>query len=267
MTLLFVRQDVRIDVPRSMGEDMVAALLCPIYATVLSTPVDVPRHSLLVRLTHWITAAAFLVLLLSGIAILLAHPRLYWGETGAVGGPSLIDLPLPFVLDVPIRGPGRYLHFLAAWICVFTGLAYVVIGIVNGHFARSFAPGRGELSARAIGEVIRGHLRHRRGETVPASYNVLQRLTYTTVVFVLVPLMICTGLAMSPTVTSVVPLVVTMFGGQQSARTIHFFVTCALTTFALLHIGLVWQSGFKVHMRAMITGKNKRAEPAQPEAA
>jgi thiosulfate reductase cytochrome b subunit len=99
-----------------------------------------PRHSLFVRLTHWITAAAFVVLLLSGIAILLAHPRLYWGETGAVGGPSLIDLPLPFVLDVPIRGPGRYLHFLAAWICVFTGLAYVAIGIVTGHFARSLLP-------------------------------------------------------------------------------------------------------------------------------
>jgi hypothetical protein len=71
---------------------------------------DSPRHSAIVRITHWITALSFLALLLSGIAILLAHPRRYWGETGAVGTPSLIDLPLPFVLDVPIRGPGRYLH-------------------------------------------------------------------------------------------------------------------------------------------------------------
>jgi Prokaryotic cytochrome b561 len=69
---------------------------------------DAPRHSTFVRVTHWTSALCFLVLVLSGIAILLAHPRLYWGETGAVGGPSLIDLPLPFVLDVPIRGPGRY---------------------------------------------------------------------------------------------------------------------------------------------------------------
>jgi thiosulfate reductase cytochrome b subunit len=225
-------------------------------------------HSLFVRVTHWVFASAFAVLLLSGIAILLAHPRLYWGETGAVGGPSLIDLPLPFVLEVPIRGPGRYLHFLAAWVCVFTGLVYVVTGLLSGHFARSFVPARGDLTARAIREVVAGHLRATgRDEDVPTSYNVLQRLSYTTVVFVLLPLMICTGLAMSPAVTSVVPLVVTVFGGQQSARTIHFFATCALTVFALLHVALVWQSGFKVHMRGMITGRRSGAGTSRRDAA
>jgi thiosulfate reductase cytochrome b subunit len=229
---------------------------------------DSPRHSLFVRITHWISAAAFAVLLLSGIAILLAHPRLYWGETGAVGGPSLIDLPLPFVLDVPIRGPGRYLHFLAAWVCVATGLVYVLIGFVTGHFARSFLPRRGELTVRAIRDVVDGHLRATRGgEDVPTAYNVLQRLTYAGVVFVMLPLMICTGLAMSPAVTSVVPALVTAFGGQQSARTIHFFVTCALTLFLLLHVALVWQSGFTAHMRAMITGRRSRAGAARREAA
>src|SRR5215470_11340430 len=75
---------------------------------------SLPRHPAWVRATHWLGVLAFLALLLSGIAILLAHPRLYWGETGARQGPSLVDLPLPFVLDVPIRGPGRYIHFLAA---------------------------------------------------------------------------------------------------------------------------------------------------------
>ena len=87
------------------------------------------RHFALVRITHWITTISFLALLVSGIAILLAHPRLYWGDTGGVGAPSLIDLPLPFVLDLPIRGPGRYLHFLSAWMLVVTGLVYVGIGI------------------------------------------------------------------------------------------------------------------------------------------
>src|SRR6266540_7568825 len=96
-----------------------------------------PQHSAIVRVTHWITTLSFLGLLVSGIAILLAHPRLYWGETGAVGGPSLIDLPLPFVLDVPIRGPGRYLHFLSAWVCVLTGLMYVVSGAFTLHFRRN----------------------------------------------------------------------------------------------------------------------------------
>jgi len=228
---------------------------------------EAPRHSLLVRATHWISTAAFVVLLLSGIAILLAHPRLYWGETGAVGGPSLIDLPLPFVLDVPIRGPGRYLHFLAAWVCVFTGLVYVVAGCLDGHFARSFLPSRGELTVRAIRDVIGGHLGATPSSEQVPPYNVLQRLAYSTVVFVLLPLMICTGLAMSPAVTSVVPQVVTVFGGQQSARTIHFFAASALAVFALLHVALVWQSGFKAQMRAMIIGRVSRAGPTQREAA
>ena len=227
-----------------------------------------PRHSLVVRITHWITTAAFAVLLLSGVAILLAHPRLYWGETGGVGGPSLIDLPLPFVLDVPIRGPGRYLHFLAAWICVFTGLAYVVSGLINGHFVRRFLPRLGDLTWHAVREVVEGHLRRPRPDVLPApTYNVLQRLTYAFVVFVLLPLLICTGLAMSPAVTSVVPMVVTVFGGQQSARTIHFFATCALTIFAVMHVVLVWQAGLTMQLRAMITGRYRPAPPVRKDAA
>src|SRR5579864_7537148 len=92
-----------------------------------------PRHSVIVRVTHWINAISFIGLLVSGVAILLAHPRLYWGETGTVGNPSLIDLPLPFVL-VGQSGWGRYLHFLSAWVCVFTGVIYVLSGILNRHF-------------------------------------------------------------------------------------------------------------------------------------
>ena len=233
-----------------------------------STATGSAAHPLFVRVTHWTSAGAFAILLLSGIAILLAHPRLYWGETGALGGPSLIDLPLPFVLDIPIRGPGRYLHFLAAWICVLTGVAYVVAGIVSGHFARRFVPPRGDLTVRAVGDVVRGHFQpaYVRG-TLPGTYNVLQRLTYSVVVFALLPLMICSGLAMSPAVTSVVPVVVTVFGGQQSARTIHFFFACALTLFVLLHIVLVWQSGFTRQLSAMILGPARRSgSPIETEA-
>src|ERR1043166_3904104 len=100
------------------------------------------RHSAVVRITHWITAGSFFCLVISGVAILLAHPRLYWGETGALGGPSIIDLPLPFVLDVPIRGSGRYLHFLSAWITLFTGLIYVAIGLFTYHIRRFLLPAR-----------------------------------------------------------------------------------------------------------------------------
>jgi DMSO/TMAO reductase YedYZ molybdopterin-dependent catalytic subunit/thiosulfate reductase cytochrome b subunit len=217
---------------------------------------DEPRHSALVRLTHWTSTLSFVVLVLSGIAILLAHPRLYWGESGAVGTPSLIDLPLPFVLDVPIRGPGRYLHFLFAWVTVFTGLVYVSRGLAARHFGRNLLPARDQLTARAIGRVIRNHLRFERSsEADLATYNVLQRLSYTTVVFVLFPLMIWTGLAMSPAATSVFPFLATALGGQQTARTVHFFGTCSLVLFLLVHVAMVCQTGFRRRMRAMITGR------------
>jgi thiosulfate reductase cytochrome b subunit len=217
---------------------------------------ETPRHTALVRVTHWISSLSFLVLVLSGIAILLAHPRLYWGETGGLGGPSLLDLPLPFVLDKPIRGPGRYLHFLAAWVSVFTGTVYVVLGLASRHFSRHLWPARAQLKLAAIQSVVGNHLHFRRATAEDlAAYNVLQRISYTTVVFVLFPLMIWAGLAMSPAVTSVFPFVVTTFGGQQSARTIHFFVACALVLFLLVHVALVWQTGFRSRMRAMITGR------------
>lgn len=214
------------------------------------------RHTALVRVTHWISTLSFLVLVLSGIAILLAHPRLYWGETGGVGGPSLIDLPLPFVLDEPIRGPGRYLHFLAAWVSVFTGTVYVLAGLARRHFSRNLLPARAHLSLGAVRTVIGNHLRFKRAtEDDYTAYNVLQRISYTSVVFVLFPLMVWTGLGMSPAATSVFPFLATAFGGQQSARTIHFFVACALVLFLLVHVALVWQTGFKRRVGAMITGR------------
>jgi thiosulfate reductase cytochrome b subunit len=224
---------------------------------------DAPRHTSWVRVTHWTTALCFVALVLSGLAILLAHPRLYWGEVGSLETPSLIDLPLPFVLDVPIRGPGRYLHFLAAWISVFTGLVYVTMGLARGHFTRHLWPARGEVTLGAIRRVIVGHLRFRRStEDELATYNVLQRLSYSGVVFVLFPLVVWTGLAMSPAVVSVFPFLATVFGGQQSARTVHFFVAVALVVFALAHVALVAQTGFRSRMRAMISGRGSAAKEA-----
>ena len=216
---------------------------------------DSPRHSVLVRVTHWINTVSFLALVVSGIAILLAHPRLYWGETGAVGGPSLIDLPLPFVLDVPIRGPGRYLHFLSAWVFVLTGLLYVISGFFRRHFRKNLLPAKGELSWSAISRVVSNGLRLKRpSEAESLTYNIVQRISYLGVIFVLTPLIILTGLAMSPAVTSVFPVVVNVFGGQQSARTIHFFLASLLVLFLVVHIAMVILAGFKKRVRAMITG-------------
>jgi thiosulfate reductase cytochrome b subunit len=190
------------------------------------------RHSAVVRLTHWINTLSFLGLLVSGIAILLAHPRLYWGETGNVDTPSLIDLPLPFVL-VGQSGWGRSLHFLSAWLCVLNGSLYVLSGFLMKHF-------------RWTAQL----------EEESSPYNVPQRLTYFVVVAILFPLMIWTGLAMSPAITSVFPSVVTSLGGQQSARTIHFFAAGSLVLFFFVHITMVSLAGFRNHVKAMITGKD-----------
>jgi thiosulfate reductase cytochrome b subunit len=214
-----------------------------------------PRHSVLVRVTHWINTLSFIALAISGLAILLAHPRLYWGETGAVGTPSLIDLPLPFVLDTPIRGPGRYLHFLSAWVWLLNGLLYAISGLVTQHFRKNLLVAKGDLGWRPMQRVISSHLHLRRpSEAEAQSYNVLQRLSYLAVIFVLSPLIIVTGLAMSPAVTSVFPIVVNIFGGQQSARTIHFFVSGLLVLFLCVHVAMVFLAGFVSRTRAMITG-------------
>lgn len=197
------------------------------------------RHSVLVRVTHWLTAGSVIALTVSGVAILLAHPRLYWGETGAVGTSSLIDLPLPFILTGQ-SGWGRYLHFLSAWIAVLTGIVYVVGGIRAHHFRQSlFRPAR------------------------PAKYNIVQRIAYTAVVFLLFPLMIWTGLAMSPAVTSVLPILVTSVGGQQSARTLHFIAAILLVLFVVGHVAMVALAGFSRQVGAMILGGEASAPQVQ----
>jgi len=214
---------------------------------------DSPRHSAVVRLTHWIFTLSFFGLVVSGFAIILAHPRFYWGETGGKGGPSLFDLPLPTMLGGP-SGWGRSLHFQSAWLAVIAGSLYIVSGVLTRHFRNDLLPARAELSPGSLREILLHHIRFKK----PAddqSYNVLQRLSYLGVVFVVFPLMILTGFAMSPAITSVFPWLVVMFGGHQSARTIHFFAASFLLLFLIVHITMVILAGFTSRMRAMITGR------------
>jgi len=173
---------------------------------------------------------AFVALLVSGVAILVAHPRLYWGETGALGSPALIELPL--TLDLEQSGWGRSLHFLAAWVCVVNGAFYVGGGLVSGHFRTWMTPGDRRLRE-------------------PDAYNPLQAVTYLAVVFVLLPLVILTGVSMSPAVMAAVP-VVDVFGGHQSARTIHFVIATALVLFVAGHVVMVCRKGVARRMRRMI---------------
>ena len=201
------------------------------------------------------TAGSSLALLVSGFAILLAHPRLYWGETGALGTPALIDLPLPFVL-VGQSGWGRSLHFLSAWVVVAAGLTYVPFGVLTRHFRDRLMPSSADSAWSSIARVVSDHLHLKvRTEDESLAYNVLQRLTYLGVVFVLFPLSIWTGLAMSPAIVSVFPPVVTVFGGHQSARTLHFVVAASVALFFVVHVAMVSLVGFTRHMRMMITGQ------------
>src|SRR6516165_9298837 len=130
-----------------------------------------PRHGALVRVTHWITTLSFLALLLTGVEILMSHPRFYWGETGNINTAPLFQLPIPSSRDtVPTgydyvlpdqNGWSRYLHFQSAWVVVLTGVLYGAFGLFQGHFRRSLLPARADLSPRGLYTVIAQHLRLR----------------------------------------------------------------------------------------------------------
>jgi thiosulfate reductase cytochrome b subunit len=238
----------------------------PSAASAVPTTTVTSRHSALVRVTHWITTLCFLALLVSGVEIVISHPRFYWGETGNVLTPPLFKLPIPASRNLVPSGYGyvlpdqngwsRYLHFQAAWVVVFTGLLYAIFGLVTGHLRQNLLPHGADLSWRELLRSIASHLHFERPSEAEAwSYNVLQRLSYLFVIFVLFPLVIWTGLAMSPAFVSAFPATVNVLGGQQSARTLHFFVSLALVLFLLVHVAMVWLAGFWSRMRAMITGR------------
>ena len=238
----------------------------PFTASAVPATAVQSRHSAVVRVTHWITTLAFLALLVSGVEILISHPRFYWGETGNSLTPPLFKLPIPASRATVPTGYGyvlpdqngwsRYLHFQSAWVLVLTGLPYVVFGFLNGHFRRNLLPARADLSPRGLASAIAQHWRSGPARDEGAwSYNVIQRLTYLLVIFVLFPLIVWTGLAMSPAIASAAPAVVTVLGGQQSARTIHFFVTVSLVLFLLVHIVMVCLAGFRSRVAAMIVGR------------
>src|SRR5579863_8530306 len=183
---------------------------------------DRMRHTALVRTTHWIHALSFVALTVSGAAILVAHPRFYWGETGYFDTPAAFELPLTVHLNQ--TGWGRNVHFLAAWIVVLNGFIYVAWGLLTGHFQHKF----------------------------PSGYNFFQRLAYLGVVFGLFPLIILSGLTLSPAVTAAYPGLFTLFGGRQSARTIHFSAADLHLLFLIIHVTMTIRTGFVKNVRSMI---------------
>ncbi|MEO6283163.1 MAG: cytochrome b/b6 domain-containing protein [Dyadobacter sp.] len=245
-------------------------------------PSDNSRHRTWVKSTHWVGTASFLLLVFSGYVILMVHPRLYWGEVGNDLTPALFELPIsknhqhggwakaaPF-FDAPgspvsssrtfeifnQNGWGRSLHFLSAWFLVFTGLIYLLLGIFSGHFRKNLVPGKKEFSLGSFIRDIAGHLRiNSSAFQYGPQYGLVQKCTYIIVLVFLVPVIVLTGLTMSPAVAAAYPVLLKLFFGAQSARTIHFFTATLLVIFLVVHIVMIIRTGFKQHIRSMTFGK------------
>ncbi len=267
------------------------------------------RHPLMVRLTHWVNFACVVVLLASGMQIFNAHPALYWGDasqfdrpilamravqqdgkpvgvttvfgqtlnTNGVLGLSrdengfLAQRGFPSWLTLPSHqdlATGRRWHFLFAWLFLLNGLLYVLYALASGRIGRELLPHGGQL--RRIGTVFIDHLRFRFPRGAEARhYNILQKLSYLGIVFVVLPVLVLAGLAMSPSLNAGFPWLPEMFGGRQSARTFHFVAATLLTLFVLVHILMVLVSGVWNNLRSMITGRYRidiEGAPNDPKA-
>lgn len=255
---------------RRLATKLSDILATPCYAPGVPTVASpqktrVRRHSALVRVTHWVTFVAFMALLVTGLEIVVSHPRFYWGETGNVNMRPLFTIPIPASRDTVPTGYGyvmpdqngwsRYLHFQTAWVLVLTGLVYLIAGLWTGHFRKNLWPERGTRTWRAYAARAGRYLRWTKPDLDESRfYNVLQRTAYLGVIFILFPLVIWTGLALSPGFNAAFPMGVDLLGGRQTARTLHFFVTIALLGFLLLHVAMVALTGFRSRIRGMISG-------------
>lgn len=251
------------------------------------------RHSVLVRVTHWINVLCILVLVMSGLQIFNAHPALYWGDKStfadpivamqAVLGPNntpigettlfgksfettgvlgLSKTPdgtvagrgFPYWATIPSYrdlATGRRWHFFFAWLFVINGIVYVVASLLSRHVWRDLVPSRHQL--RHTGATVLNHLRFRFDHG--RDYNVLQKLSYLAMIFVVLPLAILAGLTMSPGMDAAFPWIVDILGGRQSARTIHFVAATTIVLFVIVHLVMVLISGVFNNLRSMITGR------------
>lgn len=151
---------------------------------------------------------------------------------------------------------GRRWHFFFAWLFVINGIVYLGFSVLSGHFRKDLAPKLHEISPRHLGREILDHARLRFPEGEKARhYNALQKLTYLAVIVVFLPLMVLTGLTMSPGIDAALPSLVDIFGGRQSARTIHFITASALVIFVIVHVVMVVLSGTWNNIHSMITGR------------
>ncbi len=254
----------------------------------------VKRHRLSTRLWHWTNAVTVIVLLMSGLSIFNAHPRLYWGSYGANydapwlqigregergylqigdiqvtttgvlgrwrdGGGNLSSRAFPSWATIPgfySLATGRLWHLFFAWVLVLSGLAYGIWSFANRHIQRDLAPKGGELKPRHLRREFKQHARLRFPTGAAAlNYNILQKLSYLFVLFILPPLIVLTGLTMSPNMDAAWQWLLDIFGGRQSARSIHFIAAFLMAGFIVVHLVMVVLAGPLNGVRSMISGR------------
>jgi thiosulfate reductase cytochrome b subunit len=216
----------------------------------------IKRHALITRVTHWINLICLIVLLMSGLQIFNAHPMLHWGAKGSAFDPSFFNFRFPKWTTIPSwqdLATGRLWHFFFAWLFVTNGLVYLIHGLFSGHFRRDLKPTRDQLRGWRRTALHHLQLKFPRGEEAKR-YNVLQKLAYIAVLVLLV-LMLLTGLTMSPGMNTAVPALLTVFGGRQSARTLHFIFAFSIVGFMIIHLIAVFAAGPINEIRSMITGR------------
>jgi thiosulfate reductase cytochrome b subunit len=224
----------------------------------------VRRHRLSTRLWHWVNAATLLIMLMSGLSIFNAHPRLYWGHYGANADHAWLELGKGGELAFPgwatlpsyySLADARLWHLAFAWVLAFGLLVYLLWSLFNRHIARDLHVTRSEWRPAHLWHDIKQHARLRFPTGAAAlRYNVLQKLSYCLVLFGLLPLVILSGLGMSPAIDAAWPLLVDLFGGRQSARSVHFIAAAGLVLFTAVHIVMVLLAGPLNEVRSMITG-------------
>jgi len=238
-------------------------------------------HSVWVRISHWLAAFSIIAMMISGYAMLMTNPNLYWGEVGNPLVPAFLQLPVSRNYQhggwseptaffdsessavsasrgyeiLNLNYWGRSLHFLAAWVLVFTGVIYLILGLITGHIRQRLLPRTGELTAKALVNDLHRHARFKVfASDGGKSYGLIQKISYCVILFMVIPLLFLTGLTMSPVVTAAYPILLDALGGYQSARTIHFFAFVAVTLFLTAHILMVVLTGAGRQLRGMTLG-------------
>lgn len=224
------------------------------------------RHSLLTRIWHWINAAALIVLFMSGLNISNAHRHLYWGNYGYDPADAWLSvMRFPAWVTIPQRydlAEARDWHSTFAWVFALSLLVMWTGSLINKHFWRDIATRPGDWSPPALIRALKEHLGGR-FHSDAAAYNTIQKITYGIVLGIFLPMMIFTGLAISPGFEAAAPWLVDVLGGRQSTRSLHFIFSWALFAFAVLHIVMVLASNPVKQIARMITGGTRPQEPSE----